>query len=831
MKKIFSFVIAAFLLFTSIFANAVSVNAEEDTSAAAAAELVEILHSQGIESSASAQSSQQFKQLVFINNTQETIIFSQDFTVPQGVKLQIPATVTSVTVNSTITVNGVMQDGKTITDRNALGGTVGSEGTGKILINKGGIFFYNGAPIISGRVQLTSDDASISISADSTLNIETGTVTLGGNIAANEFKNVVVKNDAILNKGSYTIPNKDDSSDVTPPVDDTPTAAENADAVVAFLRDSTNCDIGTDDSTDNIKRSGTQGAYEVVFIGTKKFELKKDLVIPSNVKIQIGAQCTDYAINGKFTINGNIQDSRPAANRTEGIVGKGSGSVIFTDSAKYYQQGIAFIDTTTGIMKLNSDSSVTFKPSNVLEITSGTVSLIKSLKKDTHTVSTVNVLDGATFIDGGLLENSIILEKPNTSKQDLKNEIMFAEKNINSALESIDGTEIDSNKFWSTSVAKDTYNKAIDVAKAVLNNESSSTQQSLDAISELKIASLRFNSSKQTGKNYVAEISTYEELVNALNALEAGCAKYNGAEDYNQFHYEVVEITKPVTIDTVITVPSMVKLQLSADVTINGRLNIKGTLQDKYKNIYGLTGKDGVGDVAFTPGSYMYIAGLGEVIGDTGGVKIDESSMMTISIQNKLSVINGTVEIPKSVNTALTNGIYGFNSSKLLVTGSIPTTITVNMFDDSQYIDNSIQNSEIKLGLVGSSVNTNDNASLNAEIRDDLIYLTVLSKEKKEVEVQISDATDVAKIIVNIEHGAIVSKEIYKVGGKTQAELSDEIEKKINTLNELITKAKDKNLDAKREEGVIWFANEFVKYANWDENNVTINSKLFFTKA
>lgn len=77
---------------------------------------------------------------------------------------------------------------------------------------------------------------------------------------------------------------------------------------------------------------------------------------------------------------------------------------------------------------------------------------------------------------------------------------MFAEKNINSALESIDGTEIDSNKFWSTSVAKDTYNKAIDVAKAVLNNESSSTQQSLDAISELKIASLRFNSSKQTGK-------------------------------------------------------------------------------------------------------------------------------------------------------------------------------------------------------------------------------------------------------------------------------------------------------------------------------------------
>ena len=83
MKKIFSFVIAAFLLFTSIFANAVSVNAEEDTSAAAAAELVEILHSQGIESSASAQSSQQFKQLVFIIR-RKLLFFHRILLYPKG---------------------------------------------------------------------------------------------------------------------------------------------------------------------------------------------------------------------------------------------------------------------------------------------------------------------------------------------------------------------------------------------------------------------------------------------------------------------------------------------------------------------------------------------------------------------------------------------------------------------------------------------------------------------------------------------------------------------------------------------------------------------------
>ena len=79
-------------------------------------------------------------------------------------------------------------------------------------------------------------------------------------------------------------------------------------------------------------------------------------------------------------------------------------------------------------------------------------------------------------------------------------------------------------------------------------------------------------------------------------------------------------------------------------------------------------------------------------------------------------------------------------------------------------LDNSIQNSEIKLGLVGSSVNTNDNASLNAEIRDDLIYLTVLSKEKKRKKFRFRMLRMLLKLL-NIEH-VNNRKEIYKVGGK-----------------------------------------------------------------
>ena len=39
-----------------------------------------------------------------------------------------------------------------------------------------------------------------------------------------------------LIKGSYTIPNKDDSSDVTPPVDDTPTVAEKCRCCCCFLK-------------------------------------------------------------------------------------------------------------------------------------------------------------------------------------------------------------------------------------------------------------------------------------------------------------------------------------------------------------------------------------------------------------------------------------------------------------------------------------------------------------------------------------------------------------------------------------------------------------------
>lgn len=50
---------------------------------------------------------------------------------------------------------------------------------------------------------------------------------------------------------------------------------------------------------------------------------------------------------------------------------------------------------------------------------------------------------------------------------------------------------------------------------------------------------------------------------------------------------------------------------------------------------------------------------------------------------------------------------------------------------------------------------------------------------------------------------------------------------KIDQLESLISDAKANDLDATREESVVWFAKEFIKFANWDEANKEQVEKLF----
>ncbi|KPZ59376.1 hypothetical protein AN391_01083 [Pseudoalteromonas sp. P1-13-1a] len=50
---------------------------------------------------------------------------------------------------------------------------------------------------------------------------------------------------------------------------------------------------------------------------------------------------------------------------------------------------------------------------------------------------------------------------------------------------------------------------------------------------------------------------------------------------------------------------------------------------------------------------------------------------------------------------------------------------------------------------------------------------------------------------------------------------------KINKLKKLMAKAKRKQIDVTREQSVVWFAEQFLKFANWDENNYDAVVKLF----
>ncbi|MER2490781.1 glycoside hydrolase family 42 [Catenovulum sediminis] len=57
--------------------------------------------------------------------------------------------------------------------------------------------------------------------------------------------------------------------------------------------------------------------------------------------------------------------------------------------------------------------------------------------------------------------------------------------------------------------------------------------------------------------------------------------------------------------------------------------------------------------------------------------------------------------------------------------------------------------------------------------------------------------------------------------------LINEAEQKISVLTTKMELAKQQGIDVKREETVVWFAKEFLKYADWDEKNETAVEKAF----
>lgn len=61
----------------------------------------------------------------------------------------------------------------------------------------------------------------------------------------------------------------------------------------------------------------------------------------------------------------------------------------------------------------------------------------------------------------------------------------------------------------------------------------------------------------------------------------------------------------------------------------------------------------------------------------------------------------------------------------------------------------------------------------------------------------------------------------------TQTNLEHEATKKIKVLESLMDEARQKTIDVTREETTLWFSNEFLKFANWDENNKEAVERLF----
>ncbi|CAH8284265.1 beta-galactosidase [Mariniflexile fucanivorans] len=62
---------------------------------------------------------------------------------------------------------------------------------------------------------------------------------------------------------------------------------------------------------------------------------------------------------------------------------------------------------------------------------------------------------------------------------------------------------------------------------------------------------------------------------------------------------------------------------------------------------------------------------------------------------------------------------------------------------------------------------------------------------------------------------------------KEPVTLEEEALRKISNLESLMEEARSKSIDVTREETVLWFSKEFLKFANWDESNKDAVAKLF----
>ncbi|MGG1554073.1 S-layer homology domain-containing protein [Paenibacillus ferrarius] len=587
--------------------------------------------------------------------------------------------------------------------------------------------------------------------------------------------------------------------------------------LVAFLRTITVND-------ELVKINGnTAELYENIVIA-------KPVTIPNGVKLQSFA---DLTVNTTITVQGVIQDSRTPDKRATGLVGTGTGSVVFRTGSSYFQQGLEVVGTN-GIFKLGTASSLTLYTNQHLQISSGIVTLAKPVT--TAVVQKITVAPEAAFnFTASNIGEGVDFTPASVNLTKLNELIKLAEANADSTLISTDGVEVNSDQDWVTEVIHHAFMQAIQSAIEVKNKVAASEDEYNVAVSALESAYDAFNDAKRLGEIHVDEITTADQLLETLNGFKDGVepiAKRLSDEKVGEQTFKVVEVFMPVTVSKQITVPSDVRLKFSAQMTVNSKVTVRGQLQDFRDEGFivgnGIIGSVGVGSAVFEPGSALYIKGKGETIGPTGMIRVEQDASITMYAKNRMEISKGRAVVMKPLITSLTTELMVQSGAELLVIGSIPNEITVK--SSGTYTDASVTNTEAQLGLSGSVVTSSDEMALTASLQDGRIYMTVKSQEIKTVTVTVKSADErTATIEAAIKNGAMVSKTIVKHGALSVAELKAHIDSKIVELEGLIAQAQALQLDAEREKGAVWFAKEFDKYADWDGENQDVNKKMFAT--
>ncbi|MFI2856288.1 S-layer homology domain-containing protein [Paenibacillus sp. JSM ZJ436] len=578
--------------------------------------------------------------------------------------------------------------------------------------------------------------------------------------------------------------------------------------------------ITVDDT--KVKLSGnTVELYEAITIG-------EPMSIPAGVKLQSFA---DLTVNTSVTVLGTVQDSRTPDKRGAGLAGNGSGVVVFRTGSSYYQQGTEVVGPN-GIFKLGSDSSVEVQGNHHMRIASGIVTLAKPV--ETSVVQRITVASEAVFNAVSSNIGAGVDYTPVSAGLVRLNELIrLAATNLDSTPVSVDGAGLTSDQYWVTQVKRDDLADRVDAAIVTKNNSSAAESDYQTAAAALEAAVQAFNAAKQPGAVQAAEITTAEELLTALNGLSGSAepvAKRLADERVGEKTFQVVEVFKPVTVTKKLTVPANVRLKFTAQMTVHAMIQVKGQLQDFRDEGFiignGIVGGSGIGSAVFEPGSAMYIKGKGETIGNTGMLRVEPNSILSMYAKNRMEITSGKATVLKPLITSLTTDLSVQSGAELTVIGSIPKEIAVQ--SSGTYIDASITNTESKLGMVGQSAESSDETALTAKIQDGRIYLTVKSMEQKKVTVTVkAEDGRTATVEADLNNGGVISKSILKYGALSAAELKARIQSKISELEALILQAQARKLDTEREKGAVWFAKEYDKYADWDEKNIDVNKKMF----